>query len=400
MAWNHRENVAAIGVAKQVTPGTFVAPGADDIMGVANISNTRDPITTEDPTQTGTVWAANRIVLGKNGTVGFNFPVRGPGGAAPPAADEWPMGRVLQGLGMAEIINDTLIDDVLLAGSTTTKLNLAATESSVDDLYIGAPITIPAIGTGSIRKYSLITDYDGGSQAATIAELLGAAPAAGVAYEIPPFLLYQLGTMTVAPPLLSFSVWRDKLRYDYVDCRPQSGTFDAPVGNEYNTGFPSIETTFKGKLHAIVQDDAPAIPDSILQTPVPPARAGKFVLDRVPLGHGGINFQIGTEVGAASNQNQDDGIDGYEIMSGTRTLSLDLNQMDLADFDFGAREDAQTVMPVESMWGAGLGNRHGWLAPGAVMNPLNPGARNGFVSLTGDAFPTMLDKGFTIAIWW
>jgi hypothetical protein len=403
MAWNHRDNIVAIGVALQVSAGVFVAPGAADLMGVANIGNTRDPITADDPTVTGTVWNANRILIGKSGSVNFNFPIRGPGGVAPPAGDEWPMGRVLQAAGWAEIVNAAAIVGDLQAGSSTSVLALAAGASGVDDLYIGAPIQLEAnaLGIGPVRGYALITDYDGTSKEATIAELVGGgAPAAGVEYTLPPFLLYQLGTLVTAPPLLSVSVWRDKLRYDYVDCRPQSLNIDAPVGNEYNTGFPSIECTLRGKLVAVVQDTTPPLPDAILQTPVPPAKAGKFVLDRVPLGHAGLTWQVGSEIGAPSNQNQDDGIDGYEIMSGDRTLAMDLNQMDIADFDFESREDAQTVMPVESIWGAGAGNRFGLLLPGVVMNPLNPGSRNGFVSLTGDAFPTSVDKSAALAIWW
>lgn len=398
MSWNHRENVVAIGVAKQVSEGTFVAPSSADLIGVANVNNTRDPVTADDPTQTGTIWQSNRIIIGKTGTVGFNFPVRGPAAAAPPAADAWPMGRVLQAMGMAEVINATEITDTLQGGTTTT-LQLAATESAVDDLYIGAPIEHVDIGSGLVRNKSLITDYDGTTKTATIAEELAGVPSGN--YRIPPFILYQLGTLTSTPPLLSFSVWRDKLRYDYVDCRPQSVNFDAPVGNEYNTGFPSIECTFKGKLENVVADTTPALPSSVLQTPVPPARAGKFAMDRVPLGHGGMTMQLGTEVGAPSNQNQDDGIDGYEIMSGERSLTLDLNQMDLTTFDFVSREDAQTVMPIMSTWGQGLiGNMHGLLLPAAVIDPLNVASRNGFVSLQGDAFPTELDKGFAYSIWW
>lgn len=399
MAWNHRENVIAIGVALQVDQGVFVAPGAGDLMGVANIGNTRDPITTDDPTETGTVWNANRVVIGKTGTVNFNFPIRGPGGAAPPAADEWPMGRILQSGGYAEMVNAAAIDDVLGVGSTTTALKLAAGESAVDDFFVGAPIQVAAIGAGAIRGTSLISDYDGATKLATISDTI-VAPAAGVAYTIPPYLSYVLGTLGTLPPFVSISVWRDKRRYDYVDCRLQSLNKDIPVGNEYNTGFPSIECTLKGTPIAVDQDVTPPLPASILAVPVQAAKGGKFTLDRVPLGHGGITWQTGYEVGAPSNQNQDDGIDGHEIMSGDRTLSLDLNQMDLADFDFEAREDAQSIMPVQSLWGGGAGNRWGFLAPGVQINPLSPGTRNGFVSLTGDSFPVDVDKSVALTIWW
>lgn len=399
MTWNHRASIVAMGVTIQPTPGVFNAPGAADLMAVATPNNTRDPIVTDDPTASGTIWQAPRILLGKTGTAGATFPLRGPGGADVPAANAWPFGRILQSAGYTEIRNTAEIDGVLAAGSTTTALRLAAGESAVDDFFLGAPIQHADIGSGPIRGTSIIMDYLGATKDAILAELLDGAPAAGSAYTIPKFLSYVLGTLTSAPPLLSVSVWRDKRRYDYMDVRPTSITFDIPVGNEYNTGFPSCEFALKGKLVAADGDTTPAVPAAVRAVPIPPAKAGKFVLDRVPLGHGALRFTQGMDVGAPSNQNQDEGIDGYEIMSGQRTLNLDLNQMDVSDFDFEAREDAQTIMPALSMWGAGAGNRFGWLNPGVVIDPLNVGERNGFVSLTGDAHLIDVDKSAALAIW-
>ena len=242
-------------------------------------------------------------------------------------------------------------------------------------------------------------DYDGAAKRAYISDTI-VAPGAAVAYTIPPYLSYVLGTLSTAGPFLSIAVWRDKRRYDYVDCKLLTMNQDVPVGNEYNTGFPSIECTLRGTPYAIAQDPAPQLPAAVLAIPVTAAKAGKFTLDRVPLGHAGLTWQVGLEVGAPPNQNKDNGIDGHETMSGDRTLSMDLNQMDTADFDFVAREDAQTVMSVQSLWGGGAGNRWGHLNPGIVINPLNPGGRNGFVSLTGDSFPVDVDKSHALTIWW
>src|SRR3546814_2276317 len=80
-------------------------------------------------------------------------------------------------------------------------------------------------------------------------------------------------------------------------------------------------------------------------------------------------------------------------MSGDRTLELDLNQMAVADFDIDARVDAQTVVSQMSVWGLGAGNRFGFVAPELLLNPLNnPGDRNGFVNLTGNAAFSGVDK--------
>src|SRR6478735_7548257 len=199
MAWNHRENVIAIGVALQVTQGVFVQPAIGDLLGVANIGNTRDPITAEDPTETGTIWDPARVLIGTTGTVNFNFPIRGPGGAAPPVADAWPFGRIMKSGGYTEIRNAAPIAGVTQAGSTTTAIKLAAGESAVNDLYIGAPIQMAAIGSGAIRGTSLISDYDGALKLATISDTI-VAPGAAVGYTIPAYLSYVLGTLGTNPP--------------------------------------------------------------------------------------------------------------------------------------------------------------------------------------------------------
>ena len=63
----------------------------------------------------------------------------------------------------------------LQAGSSTTALRLATSESSIDDALIGLPIQHPAMGTG-FRATSLIMDYVGATRDAVLAETLGAAP--------------------------------------------------------------------------------------------------------------------------------------------------------------------------------------------------------------------------------
>ncbi|MET0373949.1 MAG: hypothetical protein ABW128_06790 [Rhizorhabdus sp.] len=88
-------------------------------------------------------------------------------------------------------------------------------------------------------------------------------------------------------------------------------------------------------------------------------------------------------------------------MSGTRTLDLDLNQMAVTDFNIDTRVDNQVVLPAMSLWGMGPGNRFGVLVPEIVLDPLNnPGDRNGFVNLTGNAAFVGADKSATLTIWW
>jgi hypothetical protein len=400
MAWNHKSRVVAMAVAIQAVAGAFTAPTDADLIPVAPPTNSEDIIQAEDPTATGTVHAAPRIYLGKTGSAGATAPLRGPGGAAVFAAGGWPLGRVLQAAGFAEVINAAPIADVLQAGSTTTALALAAGEPATDDIYIGFPIQQANIGAGAIKGTSLIEDYNGTSKVATIAETMGVAPAAAAAYTIPECVVYQLGTLSTSPPLLSVSIWRDKKRYDYKDVRVSQLTFDMPVSNEQNQVFPSVEFTLKGLVEAVADEASPSLTAAQL-TSIPPYRNGKFSLDKVALGHQSTRFQMGADVAGASNSHAADGQDSYEIMSTTRTLDMDLNQMAVTDFDIETRVNNQTTVSQMSLWGQGAGNRFGFLAPSLKLDPLNnPGDRNGFVSLSGNAAFVAVDKSATLAIWW
>lgn len=384
-------------IAIQSVANVFTAPNrTTDVVGVANISNASEPVNAEDPTATGAIWSANRILLGQTSTIGGTLPLRGPGGASPPLANAWVPGRILQSGGWAEVRYATAGGDTLQAGSTTTALKLATTESSVDDFLVGLPIQHANIGTG-FRATSIVTSYEGATRMATIGETIVAPTGA---YVIPAHIRYVLGTMTSTPPLLSISVWRDKKRYDYSDFRPSSLKFDVPVSNESNQSFPSCEFSGRGILVGVYDDTTPLVSDAVLAIPVAAARGGKFYMDKVKLGHQMMSFTTSFEIGAPSNQNQDAGQDGYEILSGTRTVELDINAMAVSDFDLQSRINAQTPVSIMDTWGNGAGNNWGLTLPNLVLDPLNPGDRNGFNSLTGNAMPTDVDKSAALTIWW
>lgn len=400
MAWNHRTRVVAMAVAIQATSGVFAQPNRDtDLMPVSAPTNTAAIVSAEDPTATGTIWEAARVYLGKQSTLGATFPMRGPGGTAPPAANAWPAGRVLQSAGWTELRNGTARTAALSAANVTSRLTLAATESSVDDFLLGAPIQQDNFGSG-FQRTSIIRDYIGSTKEVLLAETLGVAPASGANYTIPAYLSYVLGTLTTSPPILSISIWRDKKRYDYRDWTPASLVINVPVANEANTSFPDMTFSGRGTVVAIVDDVTPSLPSALIAAPVAPARNGKFYMDRIKLGHQSISFNETATLAAASNQNQAAGQDGFDIISGSRTTSIDLNQMAVGDFDLHAREDAQTQMPLMSTWGMGPGNNWGFIQPNIVLNPFSPGDRNGYVNLTGDAITTDVDKAAALTLWW
>jgi hypothetical protein len=399
MAWNHSAQILAMAIAIQPTPGTFVQPNTTtDLIAVSVPTNGFEGIFADDPTATGTIFRNRRVYLGKTGSAGASLALRGPGGAAPPVANAWVPGRVFQSAGFAEVILPTATNAVTVAGSTTTAINLAATESAVDGFLFGAPVQQAQIGTG-FKATSLIQRYVGTGRIATLAETMAVAPSTGAAYTLPAHVRYVAGGLTSAPPLLSISVWRGKKRYDYSDWRPSSLNFDVPVANEANSNFPSCDFTGKGDHVQTVTETAPVVPSSLLSN-IPPARNGKFFLDRKLLGHQSFKTGLAIEVGAPSNQNAQRGQDGYEILSATRTIELDLNQMDVTDYNIDAAVDNQTIIPLLSTWGIGAGNNFGIVVSQMVLDPYEPGDRNGFVNLTGNGHYVDNDKWMALSIWW
>jgi hypothetical protein len=397
MAWNHRSAVVAVAIAIQVAEGAFTTPTIpDDLIAVSVPNNNYESLTADDPTATGTIWKNRRIYLGKTGTAGATYPLRGYG-ATLPAANAFPIGRVFQSAGFTEVRNTADIAATFQAGSTTTSVVLAAGASATDDFYIGMPINFALAGTG-FRANTVIADYNGSTKTATLAETLGSAPAAAAAYTIKKSLTYVLGTVSTPGPLLSISIWRDKKRYDYMDWRPTAFSIDMPVTNDANAVFPSIDFSGRGKPAGVADDTSPALPSSILSLQPAPVRGGKFVFDQVKLGHQSLRFAIAFDLGAPSNQNQDQGQDSYQTTSGTRTITLDVNQMAVSDLNVDSLCDNQTIFPILSTWGLGTGNNFGAVLPNNVLDPLNPGDRNGFVNLTGDAQPVDADKSFAITI--
>lgn len=400
MSWNNRSKVAAMGVAIQTTPGQFVLPNeTSDLMAVASLSNADAQQSVADPTLTGAVWDTAPIVLGSSSTIGGSVPLRGPGGDSPPALGAWPPGRILQAAGFTEQRLGVSLSSVLQAGSSTTSLILDANESAIDDFLFGTPIQTANLGTG-FRQTSLVRYYSGANRGVALAERMGAAPAAGVAYTRPASLTYVLGTLAVAPPLLSISVFRDKKRYDYRDCALTSFAIDAPVANEANQVFPSLDFQLKGIAVGEYDDITPSVPSAVLSTPVAPVRGGKFDIYNTMIGHQDMKVTLGLTTGAASNQNQDAGQDGYDIQSGTRTIDLDLNEMATTDLALTSLINAQTIMHIMSTWGLGLGNRHGLITRNVLLQPQALGDRNGYVNRTGQASPTDPDKAIAYSIWW
>jgi len=383
----------------QPTQGVYNEPNSNtDMIPISSPDNGSDPITADDPTENGALWNSPRQLIGRRGRAGATVMLRGPGGSAPPAAGAWGIGRILQAAGFTELRNATAITGTAQAGGTTSSIVLASSESAVDDFYKGMPIQHANIGAAdTIRGTSLVRGYTGANKSAVLMETMGAAVAAGT-YRIPPCLAYVL-SIGGNIPLLSAKVWRHRKAYRYRDCALNAFALNIPVANDQNTDLPSIEFSMVGVPEQSSDELTPTIPQSFL-TPVPAAKAGKFAFAGLKLGHQSLRLEFALETGAPPNQNFDAGQEAYEIMSGSRTQNLDLNEMLRATLDLDNLVDTQTPVATLSGWGSAPGQRFLAGVPNAYLDPLSPTGRNGFLGVSGTASPSDIDRSLALTCMW
>lgn len=399
MSWNHKSKIVGFAVAIQSVAGVFTTPTSADMLAVSNVTNANNDITADDPTMTGTGWDAESIVVGEEAQIGFTMPLRGPGGAAPPAANANIWGRVYQSAGWAEVITAAEVTGTLQTSTTTTAV-LHAGASSVDDFYTGMPVQAATIGSG-FKGYTPIVGYTGGTRTAALGETLGAAPSG--TFTIPKNIIYVEGALKTEGPLLSVRIWRDKKIYDYKDVRVETLQHDFPVANNNNTNFPSVEASLKGNVENVTDGTTPDNPAGLaaqIALELAPCKNGKFGINRVALGHNSLRYGNSLTVNAPSNIHQVSGQDAFETVSGTRSIELDLNQMDNTTFNARSVQAAGTIVPIIQTWGRGAGNNFAFTLPATRLRQLNPGDSNGFVNLTGNAVQARVDRSAVLAIWW
>lgn len=97
-------------------------------------------------------------------------------------------GPLLRACGFMETVNAAAITGSATGGGTNT-VTLAAGASSVDDAYLGMPISITS-GTGA-GSSGIITDYNGTTKVATVLANWATAPAASSGYSIAPCVTYR-----------------------------------------------------------------------------------------------------------------------------------------------------------------------------------------------------------------
>jgi hypothetical protein len=372
---------SVLGIAVETTSGAYVAPALSDLIAVADLRPTIDGITADVREYTGSIHRPGPVVFGKTFSVTGRVYLRGPGGAAPPAANTWVAGRILRAAGFAELITATAVPAAPAAlgtGSTANTAVLGAAASTTDDIYNGLLMALSGLGANR-AGLSAVRDYVGATKAARLAEKAGAAITGN--YQLVPQLSYVLSPD--APPTLSVSCWIGGRRYNGFGCAISSFRINLPAAGRESQELPSIEFTLSGDLHSAVDAVPPAPPTGLA---IPPFRDGKLWVSDTQVGGSSISIDLGAQVGYPPNPNKQSGNDAAQLTETTRTVDLTLNQVAIATFDDLTMSDSQAYYPLFALWGLGSGNAFGLTVTDMRFAPRSPDNSGAFVSTTGQAF--------------
>lgn len=383
--------LSALAIKAQSAPGTYASPTTSDLIGCANLSWRPNAITAENPEYLGTIHRPGQIVLGATYDVTYDLMLRGPGGASPPAADAFIFGRVLRSLGFTENILSAAIPVAAEAGSagTTTGLTLGAGAAATADLYNGLAIHLAANGAMP-TSLTMIRDYTA-AKVATFAEIFGGALSGN--YQIPKQIAYTLAA-SGTPPVLSKSLWQGGRRYNFVDMSPSSATLTLPTSSrDGGSDFSRLSVTFSGDLNSYIDEAAPAIVPGIA---IPPFKGGKLHIAGLSMGGSSLSIDLGPRVGFPPNPNKASGSDPSQLVETRRTLSMTLNQVAKSYSDLIALAQAQSVNPIQALYGLATGNYMGFVATDARFNFPESQAGGDFFQTVGEAYVDGADKTISL----
>lgn len=383
-------NQRALAVTKQAAVGTYNGPTNADLIPAANLSWRPNAIQTDNPEYTGSIHRAGPIVLGATYEVTATIMLRGPGGASPPAANAFILGRILQSIGFTENILSAAVPAAPEAGTggTTTSLTLGTGAAATADIYKGLAIKIPALGASPLDM-TMIRSYTA-AKLATFAE--AAASAITGNYQIPKQIAYTLAA-SGTPPSLSLSLWEGARRYNFMDAVPTSARITFPTSSRESQDYSRLEVTFAAELNSYIDEAAPAIP---ALGAIPPFKGGKLDIANLPMGGSSISIDFGLRAAYPNNPNKASGSDAPQLVETRRTLSMELNQVAKSYLDLLSLANGQAYHAVQAMFGFYPGNFVGFVATDARLNFPQTNEGGDFVTATLEAYVDGADKTVSI----
>lgn len=383
----------AVAIAIQAVADTFTTPiQPADLMPVSQLSLRIDGITIANDEYTGSSMRNGDAVAGKRVTLSYRIKMRAPGGASPPAANAFLLGRVLQAAKMTELLTTAAIPaapEALGAGSTTTSATLGITAAATADLYKALPLLLSSKGATFKQQLTAIRSYSA-AKAAALPETLGAVPTGN--YQIPKSVAYLRSNSSADPVQLSQSVWLGGNRYDLKNCALTQCQFVVPVSAQ-QAQYPEIQVTYDCTISAYTNEAAPAVASL---GAIPLFKDGEQHLAMFEIGGQTFTVDLGITGEAPPNPNKPDGTDPSQLVGSTARLSVRRQQYAKNVFDSMALADAQSQHPFYAMWGTGSGTIVQVLVPDARFNYPSPDLGGNFVMEDGELLIDALDRSVAI----
>ena len=340
----------SLAIAKQPSADTYVDP-TTNYMPISQCRFAIEGQTIASDEYTGTPWKKGDDVSGKRATLSYNVKLRPPGGAAPPAADAWLPGLILQAAKFLENRVTTAIPAAAeaVASGTTTSVTLAAGAAATADLYNGYAISLSDNGATYKARMTAIRDYTA-AKVASLMETLSGAPAAN--YQMPKQLNYFLDATSTDPTLISQELNLDGHRYDLMNCRPSGLQLVVPTSTKNQTLYPELQVSWEMDIYA---NAAEATPTVAALGAVPFFKDGDAWLSLKALGVETFTIDLGIQTEFPPNPNKVDGVDAAEFVGAQAKLSMTRQKYLPAVIDTLALADAQALHSFFTQWGSAAG---------------------------------------------
>ncbi|MDR6770382.1 hypothetical protein [Azospirillum sp. BE72] len=380
-----RTRNAALLAKIETTEGVDASPvaGTDAVL-VENPQISFNPNIVQTNEATGSLDGRGPITGGM--TVQITCDVYLKGSGAPGTAPEW--GKLLKASGWAETITSTAVPasaEAATAG-TTTSLTLGAGASGTAQTYRGMPLLLT--GNPAAGATSFVSDYTAG-KVATLADQFGTALSTGTSYQVPVNVLYKPASTSI--PSLTLYLYMDGLLYKVVGARGNA-TMRLTSGNAGRFSF-----TFTGMF--VSKTDASVPTGLVYDATRPPIwKGGKALVNRIPSAMSSLSVEFGNSLTNPDNPNSAEGYDPSIITARNMTGSCDPLEVLVATRDSMAAFRAGTAQIVHASYGVVAGNRIGLTLPAAQYTNLQPGDRNGLMTLTHQFACTGQDAGGFICI--
>lgn len=388
-----KSNNTALAIAIQSAADAFTAPTVPtDIMPISNLRLQIDGVTIANDEYTGSPFKNGDNIAGKKVTLSYNVKLRPPGGVAPPAANAFLLGRVLQAAKFTELRTTSAIPAAAeaISAGTTTGATLGAGAAATADLYKGMAIQLAGMGTSYKERMTAIRSYSAAKVAAFV-ETYGSAVSGN--YQIPAQIGYMRDVSSTDPILLSQQVWLDGHRFDLMNCRLTAMQIVVPTSTKDQAAYPEVQVTYDCTISSNTAQATPSVP---ALGAIPLYKDGDGWLAGARVGLQTFTLDLGLQTENPPNPNKIDGVDAAELTGGVAKVTMTRQKYLPSVLDTLALADAQAYQPFWAQWGNAAGAMTQIVVADGRLNYQNPDLGSAIIMENGDLVIDALSRSICI----